>query len=111
MNNVDNKIIYLNDKNFDKVVLQSDTACLVDFWADWCAPCKQISAILDEICKDFDKNLIIAKLNVSEYTSIANKYNIRSIPTLLLFRNGEVIANKTGSCSKEQLMTFLRTSI
>lgn len=101
------KIIHLSDDNFDKDLLQTHGLFLVDFWAEWCAPCQRISLILLEIADEFDGKVTIAKLNVDQNPVTASKYGIRGIPTLLLFRKGEVVANKVGALSKGQLKEFL----
>lgn len=94
------KIIHLTDDSFETNVLQSEHVTLVDFWADWCGPCKMIAPILDGIADEFDGKLTVAKLNIDENPATAPKYGIRGIPTLLLFKNGEVAATKVGALSK-----------
>lgn len=101
------KIIHLTDDTFEKNVLQSEGVILVDIWAEWCGPCKIISPILDEISEEFFGKLIITKLNIDYNQVTTTKYGIRSIPTLLLFKNGELIATKVGVLSKSQLKEFL----
>lgn len=105
------KIIYLSDDSFKKDVLQAKGLFLVDFWAKWCVPCKIIAPVLTEIADEFDGKLTITKLNVDENPATAPKYGIRSIPTLLLFRDGEVIDTKVGALSKGQLKEFLNANL
>jgi len=105
------KIIHLTDDSFDKDVLQASAPVLVDFWAEWCGPCKMIAPILDEIATEFEGKLTIAKLNIDENPNTAPKYGIRGIPTLLLFKGGEVAATKVGALSKGQLKEFLTANL
>ena len=105
------KIIHLTDDSFDKDVLQAEGATLVDFWAEWCGPCKMIAPILDEIASEFDGRLTVTKLNIDENPATAPKYGIRGIPTLLLFKNGAVAATKVGALSKGQLKEFLNANL
>lgn len=105
------KIIHLTDDSFETDVLQTKGATLVDFWAEWCAPCKMIAPILDEIADEFEGRITVAKLNIDENPATAPKYGIRGIPTLLLFKNGEVAATKVGALSKGQLKEFLNTNL
>ena len=101
------KIVYLSDDSFEAEVLKSDTPVLVDYWAEWCGPCKMIAPILDEIADEYDGKVKIAKLNIDENPGTPPKYGIRGIPTLMLFKNGEVEATKVGALSKSQLTAFL----
>ena len=105
------KIIHLTDDSFDNDVLKAAAPVLVDFWAEWCGPCKMIAPILDEIATEFDGKLTIAKLNIDENPGTAPKYGIRGIPTLLLFKDGEVAATKVGALSKSQLKEFLTANL
>lgn len=102
-----NAIVSLTEANFDSTLAEANKAVLVDFWADWCGPCKMISPILEEIVEEYSEQLIIAKLNVDQNPSISPKFGIRGIPTLLLFKEGKVIATQVGALSKLQLKTFL----
>ncbi|WP_284443201.1 thioredoxin TrxA [Buchnera aphidicola] len=102
-----NKIVKLTDQNFKEEVLNSKSFVLVDFWAQWCNPCKILAPILEEISKEYSNKIIIGKLNIEENTNTAPVYSIRSIPTLLLFHNSEVLATKVGAISKLQLKEFL----
>lgn len=105
------KIIHLTDDSFDTDVLKADGAILVDFWAHWCGPCKMIAPILDEIADEYQGKLTVAKLNIDHNPGTAPKYGIRGIPTLLLFKNGEVAATKVGALSKGQLKEFLDANL
>ena len=105
------KIVHLTDKSFETDVLKAEGLTLVDFWAEWCGPCKMIAPILDEVAEEYDGKLTIAKLNIDENPETAPKYGIRGIPTLLLFKNGEVAATKVGALSKGQLKEFLNANL
>ena len=105
------QIVYTSDANFDNDVLKSTVPVLVDYWAEWCGPCKMIAPILDEIAKDYGGKLKIAKVNVDENQQITQKYGIRSIPTLILFKDGNVQAQKVGAMSKSQLAAFIETNL
>ncbi|MDN5679086.1 MAG: thioredoxin TrxA [Ewingella sp.] len=105
------KIIHLTDDSFGNDVLKATAPVLVDFWAEWCGPCKMIAPILDEIATEFEGKLTIAKLNIDENPGTAPKYGIRGIPTLLLFKDGEVAATKVGALSKSQLKEFLTANL
>ncbi|MFM8491036.1 MAG: thioredoxin TrxA [Candidatus Methylopumilus sp.] len=104
-------IIHLSDATFETEVLQSTVPVLVDYWAEWCGPCKMIAPILDEISKDYDGKLKIAKLNIDENAQTPAKFGIRGIPTLMIFKNGNVEATKVGALSKSQLTTFIDSNI
>jgi thioredoxin 1 len=101
-------IKHITDASFDADVLKSDTPVLVDYWAEWCGPCKMIAPILDETAKEFGGKLQIAKLNVDENRDVPAKYGIRGIPTLMLFKDGQLAATKVGALSKAQLTAFLQ---
>ncbi|EMF7562649.1 thioredoxin TrxA [Serratia marcescens] len=105
------KIIHLTDSSFDADVLKAEGPILVDFWAEWCGPCKMIAPILDEIAEEFEGKLTITKLNIDQNPATAPKYGIRGIPTLLLFKKGEVAATKVGALSKGQLKDFLNANL
>ena len=101
------KMVYLTDDSFEADVLKSDTPVLVDYWAEWCGPCKMIAPILDEIADEYEGRLKVAKLNIDENPATPPKFGIRGIPTLMLFKNGEVEATKVGALSKSQLTAFI----
>ena len=105
------KIVHLSDNSFDNDVLKAEGPILVDFWAEWCGPCKMIAPILDEIATEYEGKLTIAKLNIDENPATAPKFGIRGIPTLLLFKNGAVAATKVGALSKTQLKEFLDANL
>lgn len=100
-------ITHVTDDNFEREVLQSQVPVLVDYWAEWCGPCKMIAPILDELSEEYSGRLKIAKLNIDENPQTPPKYGIRGIPTLMLFKGGNVEATKVGALSKSQLTAFL----
>jgi thioredoxin 1 len=100
-------IKHVTDDSFSSDVLQSDKPVLVDYWAEWCGPCKMIAPILDEVSKAYEGRVQIAKINVDENRIVPGQHNIRGIPTLMLFKNGKVAATKVGALSKAQLTAFL----
>ena len=104
-------IRYVTDPNFAAEVLQSPLPVLVDYWAEWCGPCRMIAPILEDISKEYAGRLTIAKLNVDENQQTPQKYGIRGIPTLMLFKNGNVEATKVGALSKSQLTAFIDSHI
>jgi thioredoxin 1 len=108
---VSDKIVHTNDSEFEAEVLQSEKAVLVDFWAEWCGPCKMIAPLLDEMADTYAERMTVAKLNIDENPNTPNKYGIRSIPTLMLFKDGAVQAQKLGAMSKSQLTEFLETNL
>ncbi|AYQ88565.1 MULTISPECIES: thioredoxin TrxA [Burkholderia] len=100
-------IKHINDASFEQDVVRSDKPVLLDFWAEWCGPCKMIAPILDEVSKDYGDKLQIAKINVDDNTATPARFGVRGIPTLILFKNGVVAAQKVGALSKSQLTAFL----
>ena len=101
----------VTDDSFEPEVLKCETPVLVDYWAEWCGPCKSIAPILDEIAKEYEGRLKIAKINVDENQQVPAKFGIRGIPTLMLFKNGNVEATRVGALSKSQLTAFLDSNI
>lgn len=104
-------IINTTDDSFDTDVLGSDTPVLVDFWAEWCGPCKMIAPVLEEIAEEFAGKVKVAKLNIDENEATAPKFGIRSIPTLILFKNGNAEATKIGAVSKSELVEFINQAM
>lgn len=105
------QIVHTTDAAFDTDVVQSQQPVLLDFWAEWCSPCKMIAPILDAIADEYKDRLRVVKLNIDENPKTPPKYNIRGIPTLLLFRNGTVAAQQVGAVSKAQLESFLNAHL
>ena len=104
-------IVHITDDTFEQEVLQSQTPVLVDYWAEWCGPCKMIAPALDQIATEYQGRLKVAKLNIDENQSTPPRYGIRGIPTLMLFKNGNVEATKVGALSKTQLAAFIDSNI
>lgn len=104
-------IIHVTDENFEKEILKSELPVLVDYWAQWCGPCQTIAPILEEISKEYRAKLKIAKLNIDENPRIPTKYGIRGIPTLMIFKEGNVEATRVGALSKSQLAAFIDSNI
>ncbi|RBH32986.1 thiol reductase thioredoxin, partial [Pseudomonas sp. MWU13-2860] len=100
-------ILHVTDDSFENEVLKADRPVLVDYWAEWCGPCKMIAPILDEVAKEYDGKLKIAKLNIDQNEQTPPKFGIRGIPTLMLFKDGQVAATKVGALSKSQLTAFI----
>ena len=105
------KIVQLSDASFEADVIKADSPVLVDFWAEWCGPCKMIAPVLDEIAQTYAGKLKVCKLNIDENQETPPKYGVRGIPTLMLFKNGNVEATKVGALSKSQLAAFLDANI
>jgi len=107
---VSDQIVYVTDDSFEQEVLNSEIPVLVDYWAEWCGPCKMIAPILEEIVGDYADKVKIAKLNIDDNPNTPPKFGIRGIPTLMLFKNGEVEATKVGALSKSQLTAFIESN-
>ena len=103
--------IKIDDKSFEKEVLNSDILTLVDFWAEWCGPCKMIGPALEEISDEMKEDVRITKINIDENPTIPQKYGVRGIPTLILFKNGKVVAEKVGALPKNQLSEWISENI
>jgi len=108
---VSDNIVHTSDSDFDTDVLQSEKPVLIDFWAEWCGPCKMIAPILDDVAGEYADRVAIKKLNIDENPNIAQKFGIRSIPTLMLFKDGAVHAQKLGAMSKSALTEFLESNL
>ena len=103
--------LIINDNNFEQEVLKSQSLTLVDFWAEWCGPCKMIGPALEEISEEMKNDIRITKLNIDENPSTPQQYGVRGIPTLLLFKNGDVVAEKIGALSKTKLTEWISENI
>jgi len=108
---VSERIVHVTDDSFEQEVLQCSKPVLVDYWADWCGPCKMIAPVLDEIAAEYAGRVQIAKLNIDDNPNTPPRYGIRGIPTLMLFKEGEVEATKVGAVSKSQLTAFIDSNL
>jgi len=108
---VSDSVLHVTDSNFDKMVLKANLPTLVDYWAEWCGPCKMIAPVLDEIAKEYQGKIIVAKLNIDDNSSTPAHYGVRGIPTLMLFKDGDVEATKVGALTKSQLAQFIDDNI
>ena len=106
-----NGVLEVSNDNFESEVVNSEKPLLVDFWAEWCGPCKAIAPILDDISKDYDGKLIVAKINIDENQKVAAQFAVRAIPTLIIFKDGNFEADKKGALSKSQLTAFIDSTI
>jgi thioredoxin 1 len=104
-------IKHITDANFDAEVLKSEHPVLVDFWAEWCGPCKMIAPILEEVAQQYEGKLVVAKVDVDANQAVPAKFGIRGIPTLILFKNGVPAAQKVGAMAKGQLVQFIDSNI
>ena len=104
-------IKHVSDSTFDAEVIQSATPVLVDYWAEWCGPCKMIAPVLEDLARDYAGRLTVAKLDIDANPATTSKYGIRGIPTLLLFKGGQVAAQKVGALSKSQLTAFVDSNL
>jgi len=104
-------IVHLTDANFEKEVIKSDLPVLVDFFAEWCGPCKKLAVVFDEVSKSYDGKVKFAKINIEEGQAIANKYGVMSVPTLIFFKEGNISAHKSGFLTKEQLVKEINNNL
>ncbi|NNM00095.1 MAG: thioredoxin TrxA [Gammaproteobacteria bacterium] len=104
-------VVHVSDNSFENDVLESNKPVLVDYWAEWCGPCKMIAPILDEVSSEYGDKIVVAKLDVDQNQSISQKYGIRGVPTLMLFKEGNVVDTHVGALSKSQLTAFIDSNI
>ena len=105
------QIIHVTDSSFEQDVLKSERPVLLDFWAEWCGPCKMIAPILDEVAAEYDGRVVIAKINVDDHPKTPMRFNVRGIPTLILFKNGQAEGQKIGAVRKADVATFLDSKL
>jgi len=108
---VSDSVLHVTDSNFDELVLKAGAPVLVDYWAEWCGPCKMIAPVLDEISKEYSGKITVAKLNIDDNPATPAHYGVRGIPTLMLFKDGDVEATKVGALTKSQLTQFIDGNI
>lgn len=104
-------VLHVSDADFNDAVIKSTSPVLLDYWAEWCGPCKMIAPILDEVAADYKGRLTVAKLNIDENPKTPQQYGVRGIPTLMIFKNGEVEATKVGALTKSQLSAFIDSNL
>ncbi|MDC9729130.1 MAG: thioredoxin TrxA [Methyloprofundus sp.] len=104
-------VLHVTDSSFDELVLKAGVPVLVDYWAEWCGPCKMIAPVLDEIAKEYDGKITVAKLNIDDNAATPAHYGVRGIPTLMIFKDGDVEATKVGALTKSQLAQFIDDNI
>ena len=109
-NQMSENILNVTDDSFESDVLRSEQPVLVDYWAEWCGPCKMIAPVLEEVADEYNGKMAVAKLNIDDNPNTPPKYGIRGIPTLMIFKNGEVAATKVGALSKSQLLEFIQAN-
>ena len=105
------KIVHITDDTFENEVLQSQTPVLVDYWAEWCGPCKMIAPALEEIAQELDGKVTVAKLNIDDNPETPGRYGVRGIPTMLLFRGGQPVAQKVGAAPRSQIQQWLEANL
>ncbi len=104
-------VLHVTDTDFNDTVIKADLPVLVDYWAEWCGPCKMIAPVLDEIANEYSDKLVVVKLNIDDNPATPQHYGVRGIPTLMIFKNGEIEATKVGALTKSQLADFIDSNI